>query len=56
MLRLVSELLDSNENQEEISRINQSIITQEKMKAKLLEHNSNGNITNKDFVKMTNQE
>lgn len=53
VLRLVSELLDSNENQEEISRINQSIITQEKMKAKLLEHNSNGNITNKDFVKMT---
>ena len=37
----------------EINKINKDIITQEKMKKKLLEHNSNGNITDKDFVNMT---
>lgn len=53
VLKLVSELLDANDNQAEINKINQDIITQEKMKTKLLQHNTNGNITDDDFVKMT---
>ncbi len=53
VLKLVSELLNSNDNKEEINKINKDIITQEKMKTKLLEHNTNGNITDDDFVKMT---
>lgn len=53
VLKLVSELLDANDNQAEINKINKDIITQEKMKTKLLEHNTNGNITDDDFVKMT---
>lgn len=53
VLKLVSELLDSNDSKEEINKINKDIITQEKMKTKLLEHNTNGNITDDDFVKMT---
>lgn len=53
VLKLVSELLDSNDSKEEINKINKDIITQEKMKTKLLEHNTNGNITDNDFVKMT---
>lgn len=53
VLKLVSELLDANDNQAEINKINKDIITQERMKTKLLEHNTNGNITDDDFVKMT---
>mgnify|MGYP000381194046 CR=1 FL=1 len=53
VLKLVSELLDANDNQAEINKINKDIIIQEKMKTKLLEHNTNGNITDDDFVKMT---
>lgn len=53
VLKLVSELLDANDNQAEINKINKDIITQEKMKTKLLQHNTNGNITDDDFVKMT---
>ena len=53
VLKLVSELLDANDNQAEINKINQDIITQEKMKTKLLQHNTDGNITDDDFVKMT---
>ncbi len=53
VLKLVAELLDANDNQTEINKINKDIITQEKMKTKLLEHNTNGNITDDDFVKMT---
>ena len=53
VLMLVSELLDANDNQAEINKINQDIITQEKMKTKLLQHNTDGNITDDDFVKMT---
>ncbi len=53
VLKLVSELLDAKDNQAEINKINKDIITQERMKTKLLEHNTNGNITDDDFVKMT---
>lgn len=53
VLKLVSELLDANDNQTEINRLNKELVTQQKMKAKLLKFNTEGNISDSEFFRMT---
>lgn len=53
VLKLVSELLDANDNQAEINRLNKELVTQQKMKAKLLKFNTEGNMSDSEFFRMT---
>lgn len=53
VLKLVSELLDANNNQAEINRLNKELVTQQKMKAKLLKFNTEGNMSDSEFFRMT---
>lgn len=53
VLKLVSELLDANDNQAEINRLNKELLTQQKMKAKLLKFNTEGNMSDSEFFRMT---
>lgn len=53
VLKLVSELLDANDNQTEINRLNKELVTQQKMKAKLLKFNTEGNMSDSEFFRMT---
>lgn len=53
VLKLVSELLDANDNQSEINRLNKELVTQQKMKAKLLKFNTEGNMSDSEFFRMT---
>lgn len=53
VLKLVSELLDANDNQIEINRLNKELVTQQKMKAKLLKFNTEGNMSDSEFFRMT---
>ena len=53
VLKLVSELLDANDNQAEINRLNKELVTQQKMKAKLLKFNTEGNMSDSEFLRMT---
>ena len=53
VLKLVSELLDANDNQAEINRLNKELVTQQKMKTKLLKFNTEGNMSDSEFFRMT---
>lgn len=53
VLKLVSELLDANDNQTEINRLNKELVIQQKMKAKLLKFNTEGNMSDSEFFRMT---
>lgn len=53
VLRLVRELLVSNENKAEINSLNKELETQQKMKKKLLSYNANGQMDDAEFVRMT---
>ncbi len=53
VLKLVSELLDANDNQTEINRLNKELTTQQKMKIKLLKFNTEGNMSDSEFFRMT---
>lgn len=53
MLKLVSEVLDTNENKDELNRLNQELITRQKMKAKLLQYNADGRMNDSEFIRMT---
>ncbi len=53
VLRLVSELLVSNDNKAEINSLNKELKTQQKMKQKLLNYNASGQIDDDEFVRMT---
>ena len=53
VLKLVSELLDANDNQAEINRLNKELVTQQKMKVKLLKFNTEGNMSDSEFFRMT---
>ncbi len=53
VLKLVSEVLDTNENKDELNRLNQELITRQKMKAKLLQYNADGRMNDSEFIRMT---
>ena len=53
VLKLVSEVLDTNENKDELNRLNQELITRQKMKAKLLQYNADGRMDDSEFIRMT---
>lgn len=53
VLKLVSELLDSNDNKNELVALNKELTTQQKMKAKLLKFNTEGNMSDSEFLRMT---
>lgn len=53
VLKLVSELLDSNDNKNELVALNKELITQQKMKTKLLKFNTEGNMSDSEFFRMT---
>lgn len=53
VLKLVSELLDSNDNKNELVALNKELTTQQKMKAKLLKFNTEGNMSDSEFFRMT---
>lgn len=53
VLKLVSELLDSNDNKNEIVALNKELTTQQKMKTKLLKFNTEGNMSDSEFFRMT---
>ena len=53
VLKLVSEVLDTNENKDELNRLNQELITRQKMKAKLLQYNADGRMNDNEFIRMT---
>ena len=53
MLKLVSEVFDTNENKDELNRLNQELITRQKMKAKLLQYNADGRMNDSEFIRMT---
>lgn len=53
VLKLVSEVLDTNENKDEVNRLNQELITRQKMKAKLLQYNADGRMDDSEFIRMT---
>lgn len=53
VLKLVSEVLDANENKDELNRLNQDLITRQKMKSKLLQYNADGKIDDDEFIRMT---
>lgn len=49
----MSEVLDTNENKDELNRLNQELITRQKMKAKLLQYNVDGRMDDSEFIRMT---
>ncbi|MFR5875940.1 MAG: recombinase family protein [Eubacterium sp.] len=53
VLKLVSELLDSNDNKNELVALNKELTTQQKMKTKLLKFNTEGNMSDSEFLRMT---
>lgn len=53
VLNLVSELLESNDNKNELISLNKQLETQHKMKAKLLKFNAEGNMSDSEFFRMT---
>lgn len=53
VLKLVSELLDSNDNKNELVALNKELTTQQKMKTKLLKFNTEGNMSDSEFFRMT---
>lgn len=53
VLKLVSELLDNNDNKNELVALNKELTTQQKMKAKLLKFNTEGNMSDSEFLRMT---
>lgn len=53
VLNLVSELLESNDNKNELISLNKQLETQHKMKAKLLKFNADGNMSDSEFFRMT---
>lgn len=53
VLKLVSELLDSNDNKNELIALNKELTTQQKMKSKLLKFNTEGNMSDSEFLRMT---
>lgn len=55
VLKLLSDLLDSDDNKNEIKAVNEEIITQQKMKNKLLVFNANGQMKDSEFVRMTKE-
>lgn len=55
VLNLVSELLESNDNKNELISLNKQLETQHKMKTKLLKFNAEGNISDSEFFRMTEE-
>lgn len=55
VLNLVSELLESNDNKNELISLNKQIETQHKMKTKLLKFNAEGNMSDSEFFRMTKE-
>lgn len=53
VLKLVSELLESDDNKNELLALSKEIETQHKMKAKLLKFNADGNMSDSEFFRMT---
>lgn len=49
VLNLVSELLESNDNKNELISLNKQLETQHKMKTKLLKFNAEGNMSDSEF-------
>lgn len=55
VLNLVSELLESNDNKNELISLNKQLETQHKMKTKLLKFNAEGNMSDSEFFRMTKE-
>lgn len=55
VLNLVSELLESNDNKNELISLNKQLKTQHKMKTKLLKFNAEGNMSDSEFFRMTKE-
>lgn len=55
VLNLVSELLESNDNKNELISLNNQLETQHKMKTKLLKFNAEGNMSDSEFFRMTKE-
>lgn len=55
VLNLVSELLESNDNKNELISLNKQLETQHKMKTKLLKFNAEGNMSDNEFFRMTKE-
>ena len=55
VLNLVSELLESNNNKNELISLNKQLETQHKMKTKLLKFNAEGNMSDSEFFRMTKE-
>lgn len=53
VLKLVSELLESDDNKNELLALSKEMETQHKMKAKLLKFNADGNMSDSEFFRMT---
>ena len=53
VLKLVSELLESDDKKNELLALSKEIETQHKMKAKLLKFNADGNMSDSEFFRMT---
>ena len=53
VLKLVSELLVSNDNKAEINSLNKELRTQQRMKQKLLSYNADGTMDDSEFARMT---
>lgn len=53
VLKLVSELLVSDDNKNELLALSKEMETQHKMKAKLLKFNADGNMSDSEFFRMT---
>ncbi|MBE6816819.1 MAG: recombinase family protein [Ruminococcaceae bacterium] len=53
VLKLIGELLDSNDNKAEIFSLTKELETQQKMKKKLLNYNAKGQMSDEEFVRMT---
>lgn len=53
VLKLVSELLESDDNKNELLALSKEIDTQHRMKAKLLKFNTDGNMCDSEFFRMT---
>ncbi len=53
VLKLVGELLVSNDNKSEIHALMVELDTQQKMKKKLLAYNANGKMSDDEFIRMT---
>lgn len=55
VLNLVSELFESNDNKNELISLNKQLETQHKMKTKLLKFNAEGNMSDSEFFRMTEE-